>query len=297
MLMGKASRYFAIFLFPAVVLFLPAPAQDLHSVEDKLRAEFQDKVLTFRHFPCGSRLHLRADGSLVDDQTCPSWTTHGRIRVDRLSLGGNGVHIKAHRLFLAYDLKSERFFDILQMQKGDPLASQFRPLRDKDGWKKVTKASEVQLDIESPAESSLSGFEGVFGKIFSAPGAPLSEVVPDYWQAVVRKDEGDRSWKAPASARAVGKVGPGVNHPNAIFQPDPAYSQTAREAGYEGTLVLWLIVEADGKPGEIQVARPLGLGLDDQAVAAVRTWKFEPATKDGVPVPVQINVEVTFRMY
>ena len=52
-------------------------------------------------------------------------------------------------------------------------------------------------------------------------------------------------------------------------------------------------------PGEWidQVARSLGMGLDQKAIEAVRKWKFEPAMKDGRPVAVQINVEVNFRLY
>ena len=61
--------------------------------------------------------------------------------------------------------------------------------------------------------------------------------------------------------------------------------------------MLWLIVDANGAPREIKVARSLGMGLDQKAIEAVRKWKFEPAMKDGRPVAVQINVEVNFRLY
>ncbi len=54
---------------------------------------------------------------------------------------------------------------------------------------------------------------------------------------------------------------------------------------------------ADGKPRDVKVARSLGLGLDEKAIEAVNQWKFEPAKKDGKPVAVAINVEVTFRLY
>lgn len=93
------------------------------------------------------------------------------------------------------------------------------------------------------------------------------------------------------------KVGGGVSAPKAIFAPDPEYSEEARKAKYQGTCVLWLIVGNDGKPRDIRVARTLGLGLDEKAIEAVRNWKFEPAMKDGKPVAVQINVEVSFRLY
>ena len=93
------------------------------------------------------------------------------------------------------------------------------------------------------------------------------------------------------------RVGGGVSAPRPVFTPDPEYSEEARKAKYQGTCVLWLIVGPDGKPRDIKVARTLGLGLDEKAIEAVKQWKFEPAMKDGKPVAVQINVEVSFRLY
>jgi protein TonB len=93
------------------------------------------------------------------------------------------------------------------------------------------------------------------------------------------------------------KVGGGVSAPKAVFSPDPEYSEEARKAKYQGTCVLWLVVGPDGHPRDIRVARTLGLGLDEKAIEAVKQWKFEPAMKDGKPVAVQINVEVSFRLY
>lgn len=93
------------------------------------------------------------------------------------------------------------------------------------------------------------------------------------------------------------RVGGGVSAPKQIYAPDPEYSEEARKAKYSGVCVLWLVVGPDGKPRDIRVGRTLGLGLDEKAVEAVKTWRFEPAMKDGRPVAVEINVEVTFRLY
>ena len=82
-----------------------------------------------------------------------------------------------------------------------------------------------------------------------------------------------------------------------MYAPDPEYSEEASKAKYQGTVVLWLVVSADGKPQQIRVQRALGMGLDEKAVEAVRNWRFEPARKDGQAVPVMINVEVNFRLY
>ncbi|HVZ18327.1 MAG TPA: energy transducer TonB [Terriglobales bacterium] len=93
------------------------------------------------------------------------------------------------------------------------------------------------------------------------------------------------------------RVGGGVSAPRALNTPDPEYSEEARKAKYQGTVVLWLIVDQNGRPRDVKVARSLGMGLDQKAIEAVRRWTFEPAQKDGKPVAVQINVEVNFRLY
>lgn len=93
------------------------------------------------------------------------------------------------------------------------------------------------------------------------------------------------------------RVGGGVSAPRAIFAPDPEYSEEARKAKYQGTVILWVVVGPDGKPHEIRVQRQLGMGLDEKAIEAVKQWKFDPARKDGQAVAVQINVEVNFRLY
>ena len=100
-----------------------------------------------------------------------------------------------------------------------------------------------------------------------------------------------------ASGHDVFKVGGVVSAPRAIYNPPPAYSKKARKAKHQGICVLLLVVGTDGKPHDIRVVHMLGLGLDEEAIKAVKRWTFEPARKDGQPVPVQVNVEVSFRLY
>jgi len=93
------------------------------------------------------------------------------------------------------------------------------------------------------------------------------------------------------------KVGGSVSAPRAIYTPDPAYTLEARREKYQGTCVLGVVVGVDGRSHEIRVLRPLGKGLDEQAIEAVKQWKFSPGKKDGQPVAVMIRVEVQFRLY
>jgi TonB family protein len=92
-------------------------------------------------------------------------------------------------------------------------------------------------------------------------------------------------------------VGGGVSAPIPIYKPEPAYSEEARKAKYQGTVVLWIIVDAQGNVIDPKVVRPLGLGLDEKALETVRTWKFKPALRNGSPVPVRVIVEVSFRLF
>jgi periplasmic protein TonB len=89
----------------------------------------------------------------------------------------------------------------------------------------------------------------------------------------------------------------GVTAPRPIFDPDPEYSDAARKAKYQGSVLLWLIIGPNGRPRNIRVQRSLGMGLDEKALDAVSRWRFQPATLNGQPVAVQINVEVSFRLY
>ncbi len=79
--------------------------------------------------------------------------------------------------------------------------------------------------------------------------------------------------------------------------PNPEYTDKARKKKLNGTVVVEMIVTAEGKVRDPKVIKSLDEGLDKQALAAVRTWTFEPATKDGKAVRVRIKAEVDFRLY
>ncbi len=92
------------------------------------------------------------------------------------------------------------------------------------------------------------------------------------------------------------RVGGGVTSPVPVYKIEPEYSEEARKAKYQGTVVLSVIIDAAGKPTNLKVVRPLGLGLDEKAIEAVRKWRFRPGTKEGKPVAVYATIEVNFRL-
>ena len=83
-----------------------------------------------------------------------------------------------------------------------------------------------------------------------------------------------------------------------LHSVEAEFSDEARRAKYQGVCLISLIVDTQGNPQNIRVARALGMGLDEKAIEAIRQYKFKPAMKDGkTPVPVMITIEVDFRLY
>jgi TonB family protein len=92
------------------------------------------------------------------------------------------------------------------------------------------------------------------------------------------------------------RVGGGVSAPSIVYRVEPTYSEEARKAKYQGVVVLSAIVRKDGTIEIVKVVRGLGLGLDENAIQALKQWKFRPGMKNGVPVDVALNIEVNFSL-
>jgi TonB family protein len=89
---------------------------------------------------------------------------------------------------------------------------------------------------------------------------------------------------------------PGLTRPKLLSKVEPAFSEQARQARYDGTVLLKILVSAQGTVDQVSVVDPLGLGLDEEAIKAVKQWKFKPGFKDGTPVPVIDPIEVNFHL-
>ncbi len=92
------------------------------------------------------------------------------------------------------------------------------------------------------------------------------------------------------------RPGSGIEPPRLLREVKPEYTEAARRAAIEGDVLLEVIVLADGSVGEVRVVRGLGFGLDERAVRAMRQWRFHPAERRGVPVGVQVEVAMSFRL-
>jgi protein TonB len=92
--------------------------------------------------------------------------------------------------------------------------------------------------------------------------------------------------------------GKDVTAPSPIYRPEPSYTPEARQDGIEGTLTFSIVIDKQGNVTDVQErSKALGDGLDQSAIDTLKTWKFNPATRGGVPVPVRVMVEISFRLH
>ncbi len=189
------------------------------------------------------------------------------------------------------------------------LVAEFTILKDGtlDGLKLAESSGDAELDHtgldgvthSAPFPALPDEFKGqsirVRCALFYNPNAPLQRLgVPGYANA---PDQ-------PASPPEIGPNGEpiytafnnGVTLPRVTYQTNPEFSEQARREKVQGTVMLTLVVSADGVPTAIKVTRPLGKGLDEKAIEAVRQWRFKPALKDGNPVAARIAVEISFNL-
>lgn len=119
--------------------------------------------------------------------------------------------------------------------------------------------------------------------------------MPDFWKLYYQAAAAKTDYR-PADRSVMGQNG--VDKKAKLLSTfEPPSNQFAQDNGVAGMSLYHVVIDADGKPGEIAVARPIGFGLDENAVEAIRTAKFEPAMKDGKAVPVLLDLVVQFRIF
>lgn len=264
--------------------------------EEQLRAAYAGKIVTLRHFYDGAHLEFTADGALKGTATVGPWTLDGQLLVNDVQLHEGTLRVQGRRLHLSYDSSSKDFRDYLTVIENLP-----EPERQKlQEAEKSLRELAVEIDIDLPATPlDWPTLANSMNAVFRAPGESMRNIVPEYWRAYFAQKEGRPQDTPKLSAAKIEFVKPGgpVTPPAVTFHPDPLYEEQAKKAKYEGTTVLRMVVAEDGSVRDLQILTPLGLGLDEKAIDAVKTWKFEPARRGDQPVAVLIAIEVDFKLY
>jgi TonB family protein len=112
-----------------------------------------------------------------------------------------------------------------------------------------------------------------------------------------RSEQALHEYREMIEMLAAKKIGNGVSAPVLVESHPPEYTAEARQAKTEGIVLVSLVVDQNGAPQILHVARGIGSGLDEKAVEAVKHYRFQPGMEDGKPVAVAMNVEVNFKIF
>lgn len=92
------------------------------------------------------------------------------------------------------------------------------------------------------------------------------------------------------------RVGGNVKAPTIIDRFDPQYTEVARRARIQGIVIIEAVIDRQGNVTEARILKGLPMGLDNEALSAIKRWKFRPGTLNGQPVPVYYNLTINFRL-
>ena len=300
--MSCPHRFLLLSVVIAAVSLAAADDLDRH-----LQNGYLNKTLVVRGFYSGSNLRYDSSGSLVSGNPPGDWTSDGFVMISEVGIKKHEIRMKARRLSIVSENKtlSLRVAENENVRPGDE------------------KGIFVEIKVDLHKKMSSDQVDAAMGNVFLSSRDHFATMLPDYWKpcvwaALAGNDENCRfapevltvpgmgvvdtalqenSGAEKSLDRRLFRVEKGITPPKLTSHKEPEFSDLARRMKYQGTDVLGLTVNSDGVPTNIHVLNPLGCGLDAQAVRTVEGWRFKPAERDGQPVPVEISVEVSFRLY
>lgn len=266
------------FVFAALLLLpMALPAQ---SNQPTLESRLIGKPLYLRGCWRADMLRFDGSGRLLSPSETTSFTLSG-IDVTHVQLRGNGLVIEGRRVGLELEQKDAR--------ARIPLQTSSQPGSDEP----------IHIEI---ALAPGADYSEALNAVFADDLASLVPTLPPYWRVYATNNflaPGDHvplhSEKVEKAIEKPVRKGKGtIVRPTLLRSVVPKYPEAARLLGYKGSVIVSVVVEKEGNPSHLQLLRPAGLGLDEQAIAAVQHYAFNPATQKGKPVPVDLNIVVNF---
>lgn len=125
---------------------------------------------------------------------------------------------------------------------------------------------------------------------------PVAEAVAEGEEAMADAAAEPASEEVPTAPGEPIVIDETVTEPRVLTKVEPEYTEIARKARVQGMVIVQAVIREDGSVGGTKILKGLPMGLDQQAVAAIKQWVFEPATREGKPVAVYYNLTVDFRL-
>jgi TonB family protein len=252
----------ALFLFSALFFFNSAIAH-ADSVKDELKQKYKNQLLALRSPLTGRVQKFDSSGQSLDPPSNGQWLFYGGIYVEKLDVSNDKLSLEGPQV-APTDKK----------KKGKPV---FVP---------IGKSVKVEIRLDQPLDSADQA-QAAMDRVFYLGAEALLHTKPEYRRSA------DTASAGPVYSAAK----EGVKYPQSVYTPEPAFSEEARKAKYQGTAVLNVVVDKEGNMSRIRLVRPLGMGLDENAMERLKTWRFKPGTYNGQPVAVEMNIEVSFNLY
>jgi len=249
------------FLFLAVLLFQTALAH-ADSVKDALNHKYKNQVLALRSPLTADDQKFDSAGQSLDTVPSSGWLLYGGIYVEKLNLSSDTLRLEGRRAALTTDEKN-----------GQPMLVRF------------SKTQHIEIHLDQPL-NSLNDVDAVLGRVFFPSADAAQHTRPE----LRRADDN-------TSDDQIYHVGDGTSAPRPTYTPEPEFSEEARHARFQGIVVMKVVVNKTGNIVRIKLERALGKGLDENAMEELKSWRFEPATHNGQPVAVEMNIEVAFHLY
>jgi len=280
-------------LFAAIASVIITSAATLaDSLEQAAAREWQNRVYTLRVWVGGDDIETDEHGRVLHSSGLVSWT-QARFEVQKVSIHRDKIEFRGNRVGLLYDKDKHQFAKL-----------RLFPLR-----------LVMRIDTSKIQPSDLGQ---ITDSLFITDTSQLLAAMPEFWKSFAMgqvkpgndgslPDQPNAVRTTPATGAPVGKTAegepifgvpsPGITPPVVLKDPQPDYDEIARKMRIVGVDVLSAVIGPDGSVLDVQIERPLGMGVDERAIEAIRGWRFRPATRDGKPVAVQIKIEMSFHLY
>jgi len=239
-------------------LCLPSVLAAANDLDNQIIKRYQNQVLALRD-------SIPEDGQDFDSAGKPmnpgsEWLLYsGLLYVNKVTIKADSLNLEGTSL-IYFNAKHESGFPF-----GHPLKIRFH----------------LDHQLHSADEAGQ-----LIDRVFFLDEASLQRAKPEYRRSG-ESDEPIYRWGLDKD----------VLRPIAKYFPEPEMSAEARKARYQGTAVVRIVIDKNGLVSRISVERVLGMGLDAQAVSAIKKWRFQPATREGQPVAVEMTIQTTFKLF
>ncbi|PYP82626.1 MAG: hypothetical protein DMG65_25840 [Candidatus Angelobacter sp. Gp1-AA117] len=267
-----------IFLLALLVTFSVAAAPsdtDRKGLEQRLRETFVGKGATLRNFYQENELEFDKEGHLLGQSKTGPWTYYGRIQVSSLKLTGDSLLMRGSRNVVQWEATAGEFNNFTLEDK---------PVR-----------ISIHLGPGYNEDSVLHAIDNVF----LTRDTRLSDVVPSYWKEILTTERQRREEWDLAKAEAMKNVSmaaPELVPPKLLSKSEgietslsPFTEITANQ------LILSYVVDESGHVQQVNIEKPIGLGIDDPIADLISGWKYEPATKASHPVAVLMHARFIYK--